>query len=340
MAKNTILEARTFGYWGHLAVNKHFQKTIKYENDVLKDTDPENLHQMRVGMRRLRTVVTGFGLALDLPKAAEEKEIAKIARSLGKLRDLDVLKNTIQNEHLSTLPASEKELLKQVLSTLAKQRKKSLEKVKSTLKHQHYQKFKRACQEWLEKPKYKELAEIPITKILPDLLFPLLSKFFLHPAWLIGVKLEAGEIKIPSEVNREIVLNLLSSHGDSLHSLRKQAKRVRYQMELFTDFYCSSYNDYLKEIKGVQKVLGEIQDSFVLEEFLKDTIGCELSAQLPTLTAQLRENRYQEWQEWKTLQQLYLDSTQRKNLQKTILEAVSPTEKPKTLDVKQEALPE
>ncbi|MGB7442624.1 MAG: CHAD domain-containing protein [Coleofasciculaceae cyanobacterium] len=340
MTKTRILEAKTFGDWAYLAVEKHFQKIISYEKDVLKDTDPENLHQMRVGMRRLRTVVSGFALALDLPKAAKEKEIAKVARSLGELRDLDVLQDTIQDNYLPKLPSSEQELFKPVLSTLIKQRKKSLEQVKNSLSQQSYQKLKLACQEWLKRPKYGEIAEIDITDILPDLLLPSFSKFFLHPAWLVGVKLEAGEINISNSLNREIVSHLLSNHGDSLHSLRKEAKRVRYQMELFTDFYCPRYKDYLKDIKAIQKVLGEIQDSFVLAEFLRDTLGSDLTAQLPTLTAQLTENSYQAWQNWATLQQLYLEPGQRRNLQQIILQPVSPTEQQKKLDIKLEALPE
>jgi CHAD domain-containing protein len=57
-----------------LAIEKHFKKTIKYEKDVLQDQDPENLHQMRVGMRRLRSAATGFSPALALPKPAQEQK--------------------------------------------------------------------------------------------------------------------------------------------------------------------------------------------------------------------------------------------------------------------------
>lgn len=320
MSNTNNPDPKTFGDWAYLAIEKHSRKTLKHETDVLKDRDPEALHQMRVGMRRLRTAVTGFAPALCLPKAAQEKKIAKIARRLGELRDLDVLQETLKNQYLPTLPSSEQDACKKVLSTLEKQRKKTLEQVQSTLKDQDYQKLKQAFKDWLEQPTYKELAEIPIHSILPDLLLPLISQFFLHPAWLIGVTLESGTISIPSPLNSELVVQLLSTHGDSLHSLRKQAKRVRYQMELFTDFYGYAYQDYLKNIQDIQSILGQIQDSFVLAEFLTNTLGLDITVQLPTLAKQLTEDRYQAWHQWRSLQEQYLSLKTRKELHQTVLQ--------------------
>ena len=315
-----ILDPKTFGYWAYLAIKKHFHKTIKHETDVLEDKDPEALHQMRVGMRRLRTAVTGFAPALLLPKVAKEEKIAKVARRLGELRDLDVLQDALQNQYLPALPTQEQDTLKKVLGTLEKRRQKSLEQVQTTLKGQSYQKLKQALQAYIEQPTYGELAEISIYEVLPDLLLPSLSKLFLHPAWLVGVKLEAGAIDVPSALNSEIVVQLLNTHGDILHSLRKQAKRVRYQMELFTDFYGSTYEDYLKDIKEIQSLLGQIQDSFVLAEFLTDALDSEMTEQLPTLAAQLTEARYRAWQEWQPLQERYLNLQTRKDLHQVVLQ--------------------
>lgn len=316
------LDPKAFGHWAYLAIEKHFQKTLKHETEVLKDKDPEELHQMRVGMRRLRTTVTGFAPALSLPNAAQEKNIAKVARILGELRDIDVLQDTLKTQYLPALPTQEQDDLKKVLATLKKQRQKSLDQVKTTLDQQRYQELKHALQDWLNQPSYGEFAEFPIAEILPDLLLPSVSQLFLHSAWLIGVKLDAGEIGVPHELNKEIVEQLLTVHGDTLHSLRKEAKRVRYQMELFTDFYGSTYKNYLKDIKEIQGVLGEIQDSVVLAAFLSETLGSGSAEQMPTLNAQLTQSRYQAWQEWRALQQRYLSATTRKDFHQTLLQPV------------------
>jgi CHAD domain-containing protein len=322
------LDPKAFGHWAYLAIEKHFQKTLKHETEVIKDKDPEELHQMRVGMRRLRTAVTGFAPALSLPSAAQEKNIGKVARILGELRDIDVLQDTLKTQYLPALPTQEQDAVKKVLATLKKQRQKSLEQVQSTLSQQRYQELKQAFQDWLKQPSYGEFAEFPIAEILPDLLLPPVSQLFLHPAWLVGVKLDAGEIGVPSDLNKEIVEQLLNVHGDIIHSLRKQAKRVRYQMELFTDFYSSTYESYLKDIKEIQSILGEIQDSVVLAGFLSQSLDAKSTEQLPTLSAQLTQARYHSWQKWRTLQQQYLNPTTRKDFHQTLLEPVGQLNQP------------
>lgn len=50
----------SFGNFAYQAIHKYFKKSTKYRVDVLSDRDPEPLHQMRVGMRRLRTALQVF----------------------------------------------------------------------------------------------------------------------------------------------------------------------------------------------------------------------------------------------------------------------------------------
>ena len=87
MKLDTKTAVKTLGEYAYQAIQKHFNKTLKWEKTVKKDEDPEALHQMRVGMRRLRTAVSRFELVLDLPKPASDKNIGKIGRRLGSLRD-------------------------------------------------------------------------------------------------------------------------------------------------------------------------------------------------------------------------------------------------------------
>jgi CHAD domain-containing protein len=65
VTKTTV---KTTGNCAYQAIKKHFEKTIKWEKSVKKDEDPEALHQMRVGMLRLRTAVQRFDMFLSLPK--------------------------------------------------------------------------------------------------------------------------------------------------------------------------------------------------------------------------------------------------------------------------------
>lgn len=318
MTVRTLTKTNTLGDWASLAIKKHFEKVLKHEDNVLKDRDPEDLHQMRVGMRRLRSTMNSFASAILLPKLAQEKRIGKIAHTLGNLRDLDVLREALENRYKPTLPSEEQKSLKIALVYLDKKRRQVLEEVKNTLKRDRYQFFKESLHEWLLQPKYQEIAQMPIQEVLPDLLLPEVSKLLLHSGWLIGTTINNGKIDV-LKVEPALV-GQLTEQGAVLHSLRKETKRLRYQMEVFDNFYGSTYEAYLEDVKTIQALLGQIQDAVVLSEFLTDAMKVKIESVLPTLVEQLAQESYQAWQQWQTLQQRYLNLEIRKGLHLAILQ--------------------
>jgi CHAD domain-containing protein len=161
-----LKQARTFGDWGYLALEKHYQKIIDRESAVLQNKDPEQLHQMRVGMRRLRSALSGFDLALDLPPTVKDKEISKIAKVLGQLRDLDVLQETLATQYQPLLPKTEQKILAEVIEILQKQRQKIFKQVKQVLNSDRYLNFKQDIQTWLDEPQYQNIASIAIERVL------------------------------------------------------------------------------------------------------------------------------------------------------------------------------
>ena len=315
--------AVTLGEWAHIAIAKHTRKMLKYETGVLKDKDPEDLHQMRVGMRRLRSAIVGFASALDLPQIANEKNIGKIGKTLGKLRDLDVLLAALENDYRSLLPKTEQKSLDKAIKSLQKQRKQALKQVRATLNGKLYLDLNQALQKWLEQPQYQAIASISIDPVLPDLLLPQVSKLLLHPGWLVGVALKQGEIQFPETVDKESVRQLLEQQDKILHDLRKEAKRSRYNLELFTQFYGDKYQYFVKQIKQVQEVLGQIQDCHVLREVLEKVLQSEISSQMPELAVLLTKTRYEKWQEWSVLQKQFLDRHMQREFRLTIIAEVS-----------------
>jgi CHAD domain-containing protein len=322
MTLRTRTKIKTLGDWASLAIKKHLQKVIKHEDDVLEDRDPEALHQMRVGMRRLRSAIKGFAPVLSLPKQSREQKIGKIARRLGTLRDLDVLRETLQDRYKPALPPKEQKSLETALDYLTQQRRQDLAQVQKTLEKQQYQSLKQSLKQWLKQPTYQEIAQMPIQEVLPDLLLPEVSRLLLHPGWLVGTKVEQGEIEF-QELDNKMVEQQLADRGPLLHNLRKETKRIRYQMELFTDFYGQPYTGYLEDIKAVQEILGQIQDSFVLSEFLTDVLKSEVKSVLPTLADRLAQTNYQAWQQWQPIQQRFLRSDTRQGLHLAILQPVT-----------------
>ncbi len=298
---------KTLGGAAYGALQKHYQKSIKHEADVLADEDPENLHQMRVGMRRLRTAIQVFGFALDLPKATSERRIRTFAQTLGQVRDLDVMQLEFTSE--IDLPKAEQDTLKRILKRLQHQRSHHFSELKKTLHSDRYDAFKQGFEDWLALPEYEPIAQLSIEQVLPDLLVPLVGQILLHPAWLVGAQAVGKETKFDA-ITPEFVQQQLIEFGNQLHDLRKQMKRVRYQTELFVEFYDEAYKAQVDEFKHIQEVLGHIQDSVVLQQYLNQHLD-DVKAQLPTFSNHLNRHRLDAWQEWRSLQEKYLNSEYR-----------------------------
>ncbi len=310
-------EAGSLGRYSSAAIRRHFKKTTKYAPQVLKDVDPEPLHQMRVGLRRLRTAVDVFASALDLPQSASQKQIQAIARCLGAVRDLDVLQETLNAHNLPSLHADEQQMLHHVIKQLERRRRKRFQRVERLLTGSKYAHFKRTLKVWLEHPQYGAIAPFSIEQTLPDLLMPLLSRLLLHPGWLVGLDGPAMQTN-GSAVSSEAINQWLDTHGEALHDLRKQIKRTRYQAEFFTEFYEADYRAWVDELQQAQEILGQMQDCWVLRDFLATEIGSDWSQHLPTLAQHLHQQRAHAWSQWQPVRQRYLSPIERDRLRQLI----------------------
>jgi len=315
---NNSQEAKTLGDWAKIAIQQHYQKILKHETLVLKDKDPEELHQMRVGMRRLRTAIAEFSCAVILPKSVDERKVGKIATMLGQLRDLDVLEETLNTIYLPELSKIEQKILEKLFIKIKKNRQTIAKNTKEILHKNIYQDFKTDLNTWLEKPVYTAIASLPIEYILPDLLSPQISAFLLHPGWIVGSYFNKSENIIDFNIPAKPLEDLSHQEEMTLHSLRKEAKRTRYLMELLLSFYGENYQEMLKKIKQVQEVLGEIQDGFVLRQILSQVYGHDLQAILPIMAQTIRENRLQNGLQWEELRQFFLSPANRTQLRLSI----------------------
>jgi len=329
MKISSEISIKTLGETAHQAIEKHFTKTIKWEKVVKKDEDPEPLHQMRVGMRRLRTAVSKFEKYLDLPKSVTDKNIGKFARTLGSLRDLDILKESLEKNYKPHVLEKEQKYLETAFTELDKERKIAVDHVQKIFKDQVYKSFKNECENWLKNPRYQTFSSVPIHYVLSDLLSPEVSQFCLHPGWLIGAKIAKSEIVVQTKWTPSQLEEHLKTESETLHNLRKQAKRLRYQMELFTELYSESFTAHIHDVKNIQEILGMIQDNIVLHGWLENIFKSELETELRGLTTLLTANRYQLWQEWQPLQQRYLQADTKYNLHLVVLQ-------PTLEDIKQE----
>ncbi len=294
----------TLSQWAYHAISKHFNKIVKHEAGVLENQDIEEIHQMRVGMRRLRSALDGFALVLDLPERVTIDRVGKIARVLGGLRDLDVMNQMFESLFLG-LPAKEIEELDYFFKTLKQDRRRSFTKVKKILSANIYINLKQELKSWLDNPKYSQMSNVDINAVLPEILLPQVSNFLLNPTWYFSPgSLESNEYK------------------QSLHDLRKEAKKLRYNLELFNQGSNDNYQYYLGEIANLQTILGNIQDDIVLREFLEETCKSEPQSTVPVLYDILQKNYLQHRQAWQECLSRFLTLEFRKSFYLSVLNQV------------------
>jgi CHAD domain-containing protein len=296
----------TLGECACQIIHSKFQKIVHQEEAVLKDEQPEPLHQMRVGMRRLSTAVQVFSTAVVLPRAANHRAIGKIARNLGKTRDLDVLQQELTSRYKPLLQKKEQSKFDKVLKKLGQKRDKQFLHLQKTLHGDRYNQLKQAVQAWLDQPIYTQIGDLSVSQSLPDLLLPLTCQLFLHPGWLVGTIIHGKKITLLPIENAEAVNQQCLQFGDLLHGLRKQTKQVRYQAELFSDFYGVSYLQKIESFKTTQDILGQIQDHLVMRQFLESTLNADLAEVLPTVAQVIQQDQIALWQSWQPIQQRYL----------------------------------
>jgi len=305
--QETLLE-QGLGQFAYTAIQKHLKKTIRYKSEVLSDRDPEPLHQMRVGLRRLRTTLRTYGFVVSLPEEANENSVKKFAKILGHVRDLDVLIQRLEQDYRPSLPPSEQHRLDKVLTKQEKYRQKHFSKVAKFLKGESFKEFKAAYKHWLKAPHYQSLASCSIRLVLPDLLLPLVSQLFLHPGWWVGHNF------VEDGINAEVLNRWLDEEGRVLHDLRKQIKHVRYQAEFLSDFYGKGLTPAVQQFKLIQELLGQLQDCWVLNQVLQQEVGDNWQQKFPTLAQKLQEERYTLWEAWHPIQTQFLDPAYRDEL--------------------------
>jgi CHAD domain-containing protein len=298
----------TIGDYAHQIIKDQFQVLAKQKKHVLADEDPEHLHKMRVAARRLQSALQTFGRAIELPKAAQLKSVHALGKALGRLRDLDVQREAIENDYSPLLDASGQSKLKTLLKKIQNDRQDAFEDVEKILTGSRYRKLKNAFEEGLGEPKYGAIAQIPLTFVIPDLIHPLLADLLLHPGWLIPT--HSSDL----------------THSPTLHELRKTCKAIRYQAEFFEPFYNASFQDWISELKTLQDNLGKVQDSYVLQQMLH-----RQKIDLPELQGAIDRNQQQAMERWEPIRQRYLSSNYRQQLHQNILTA-SPSPPPQAED--------
>jgi CHAD domain-containing protein len=266
------------GDYAHGLIQWHFKWMLDERTAVVDDRAPEALHQMRVHGRRLRATIGLFGSALKIPKQGHLKSLQRFHRTLGTLRNLDVVIAKLQPGDYPQLPESEQQVLDHCVKKLAKQRRRALADVQGAIAAQT---FEAAYADWLKHPTYRQFAAQTLTHALPQLLLPDLTAFLAHPGWAIA----AADATV--------------AHRAVLHDLRKVCKHQRYQLEAVSPIYGAAIATWIVGLKAIQDCLGTLQDLAVLAEIAPAAIA------LPHLNALLQQQQQAALGQWDELRQPY-----------------------------------
>ena len=197
--------------------------------------DPESLHDMRVGVRRLRALLRAGRELVASDTVELDERLKELGRILGEVRDLDVLLARLDAE-AAELGGEDAKRAASLLAALRTERSGSRSRLLGALRSDEY------------------LALLDDTARTIDELEPSGSAATLDELTdKAAAKLRKAVRKLPEEPANE-----------ELHAVRKKGKRARYAGEL------AGRDRLVKRAKKLQDVLGEHQDAVVAAERLRE----------------------------------------------------------------------
>jgi len=231
---------------------------------TIDDLDTEFLHDLRVSIRRARSVLRELKDVHDPEQRARLRDELKWAQNLtGPVRDLDV--ELLEWEELVGLLAPERQPeLEPLRELLAQRRARELTKLRRGLRSERFRKVLAAWRELAEGPPADDQpnAARPIEEVAAERIRKVYRRMVRD-----GSRIDDG------------------SPAEDLHELRKRGKELRYLLELFgSPFPKSVVKPLVSTLKDLQEVLGRFQDRAVQIDLLHE-VRDELRDEPATLMA-------------------------------------------------------
>src|SRR5438093_2600114 len=200
--------------------------------------DPDSLHDMRVGVRRLRALLRAGRELVATDTGELDDRLKELGRVLGEVRDLDVLLARLDAE-AAELDRDDVERAGSLLATLRTERSCSRSRLLAALRSDEY------------------LALLDDTAQTIDELEPSGSAVTLDElADEAFARLRKAVRKLPD-----------APANEELHAVRKKGKRARYAAEL------AGWKKPVKRAKKLQDVLGEHQDAVITAARLRELVA-------------------------------------------------------------------
>jgi CHAD domain-containing protein len=233
---------------GH-AVARSVAQLIRHDPGVRLGDDPEDVHQLRVATRRLRSDLRTFAALFHPdPVTAIRAELGWLGAQVGAVRDSDVLAMRL-TDSVQTLPAEDSPGAALLLEHLHRQRSEARTAMLAALRDGRYLRIIDSLIEFAGAPPLIEtttLAAKPSARVATDLA---------RRPWTRLAKAVARIGPEPTDTE--------------LHQIRILAKRCRYAAEAVSPVIPGA-GPFAARVADLQTVLGDHQDTVVAETWLRD----------------------------------------------------------------------
>src|SRR3954454_18352208 len=229
------------------ALARSVVRFMRHDPGAVLGEDPEDVHQVRVALRRLRSDLRTFGpLVEDERRDHLRGEASWLGGLLGDVRDADVLHDALSRE-ADALSPRDGEALRAMIGRLEAMRSRARARL---LEARRSERFLDLCEEMVEavrSPALTELARDPAGVVLP----PLLGR--------------------PWRRIRRTAERLDADSPDAeLHELRILAKRLRYASEAVAPAGGKRARRLARGAARLQDVLGVHQDATIAQAWLRE----------------------------------------------------------------------
>ncbi len=212
--------------------------------------DPEDVHQARVALRRLRSNLRTFRTLVEPEWSAElRQEAGWLAGELGGVRDREVLLDRLESE-IKGLDARDQRVGESLTVNLRAELEESRAELRSAFDSERYLDLVELLIEAARRPRLTPDAAAPAAELLPALT---------RRPWRA---LRRGVQGLPE-----------NPPDDALHRIRILAKRARYAAEAAAIVVGSPATRFAKRAAALQTVLGEHQDSVVARTWIREAAG-------------------------------------------------------------------
>jgi CHAD domain-containing protein len=210
---------------------------------TLADLDPEYLHELRVAVRRTRSVLAeGKGVLPGAVRREYRAGFAELGAATGRTRDLDVYVLG-WSDIVASLGLEDASVTEPVVAELERRRVAAHAEMAEVLRGEAAGRLLARWRAWLEDPG-DELRAADAGPIGP------------HVASRVA-RAQAGLLRDGRAITP-------SSPAERLHDLRKDAKKLRYLFECFGSLFpAKGRKTFVSQLKALQDNLGEHQDAEV-----------------------------------------------------------------------------